>query len=82
MMLEILRSHMRQRPFLPFRLIMSSGQAYEIRRPETAFLTRTDILVGTDILEDGIPSEFKICSLLHVARVESLSSGPMQSAES
>ena len=31
-----------------------------------ALLTRTDILVGINIAEDGVPAEFKICSLLHV----------------
>jgi hypothetical protein len=48
---------------------MSSGQTYEVRHPEVAMLTRSDMLVGTD-LEDGVPAEFKICSLLHVATVE------------
>ena len=34
-----------------------------------AFLTRSDILVGVDV-NDGVPAEFKICSLLHVATIE------------
>jgi hypothetical protein len=49
---------------------MSSGQSYEVRHPEMALLTRTDMLVGVDEAEDGIPSTFKICSLLHVTAVE------------
>jgi hypothetical protein len=51
---------------------MSSGQAYEVRHPEMAMLTWTDLLVGLDDPGDGIPSEFKICSLLHVTAVEPL----------
>ena len=51
---------------------MPSGQAYEVRHPEMALLTRTDLLVGTDIADDGVPAEFKICSLLHVTAVEPL----------
>lgn len=35
-----------------------------------AMLTRTGILVGTNVAEDGVPSEFKICSLLHVTAIE------------
>jgi hypothetical protein len=54
---------------------MSSGQSYEVRHPEMAMLTRTDMLVGIDIAEDGVPAEFKICSLLHVTAIEPLS-GP------
>jgi hypothetical protein len=61
------------RPFKPFRLVMSSGQAYEVRHPEMAFLTRTDILVGVGETEEGVPAEFRICSLLHVTTVEPLS---------
>jgi len=33
-------------------------------------LTRTSILIGTDLPEDGVPAEFKIVSLLHVASIE------------
>ncbi len=40
--------------------------------PKWALLTRTDILVGVDIAEDGVPAEFDICSLLHVRAIETL----------
>jgi hypothetical protein len=33
-------------------------------------LTRTSILVGIDDEDDGVPAEFKICSLLHVTAIE------------
>lgn len=51
---------------------MSSGQKYEVRHPEMAMLTKSDILVGIDIEDDGIPAEFKICSMLYVTAVEPL----------
>lgn len=73
MTVKTFRELLNQRPFRPFRLVMSSGQTYEVRHPEMALLTRTDILVGTDVAEDGIPAEFKICSLLHVTAIEPLS---------
>ena len=53
---------------------MSSGKAYEVRHPEMAFVTKSDLLVGIDIQEDEIPAEFKICSLLHITAVEPLES--------
>ena len=59
-----------RRPFQPVRLTLSSGQTFEIRHPEMAFLTRTSILIGIDLAEDGVPAEFKIISLLHVASME------------
>ncbi len=75
MTVQTFRNLLTERPFKPFRLIMSSGQAYEVRHPEMAMLTRTDMLVGIDIEDDGVPAEFKICSLLHVTAVEPLSLG-------
>ncbi len=72
MTLPTFRDLLSQKPFKPFRLVMSSGETYDVRHPEMAWLTRTSILVGMDIPDDGIPAEFKICSLLHVTAVEPL----------
>jgi hypothetical protein len=78
---QTIRDLLTEQPFKPFRLIMSSGLAYEVRHPEMALLTRTDVLVGVDIEDDGFPARFKICSLLHVTAVEPFSlstTGPKQ----
>jgi hypothetical protein len=72
MTVQTFRDLLSQRPFKPFRLVMSSGQSYEVRHPEMAWLTRNDILVGVDESEDGVPAEFRICSLLHVTAIEPL----------
>jgi hypothetical protein len=70
MTLQRFHSLLAPRPFRPFRLVMSSGQTYEVRHPEMAMLTQSDMLVGTDLSDDGVPAEFKICSLLHVTAIE------------
>jgi len=72
MTVQTFRDLLGQRPFRPFRLVMSSGQSYEVRHPEMAWLTRTDILVGVGETDEGVPSEFRICSLLHVTTIEPL----------
>jgi hypothetical protein len=72
MTLQTFRDLLRGRPFKPFRLVMSSGQTYDVRHPEMALLTRTDMLVGVDVEDDGVPAEFKICSPPHVTAVEPL----------
>jgi len=51
---------------------MSSGKTYDVRHPEMAMLTRTDLLVGVGEVENNVPAEFKICSLLHVTAIEPL----------
>ena len=74
MTVQAFRELLARRPFKPFRLVMLSGKTYEVRHPEMAMLTRSDMLVGTHV-EDGVPAEFKICSLLHVATVEPIDQG-------
>jgi hypothetical protein len=75
MTVQTFRELLSQRPFRPFRLVMFSGQSYEVRHPEMAMLTRTDLLVGVGESEEGVPAEFRICSLLHVATVEPIATG-------
>jgi hypothetical protein len=82
MTVQTFRDLLKEQPFKPFRLIMSSGVAYEVRHPEMALLTRTDILVGIDEMEDGVPDRFKICSLLHVTAVEPLTPSSTESKSS
>ena len=72
MTVQTFRDLLKKQPFVPFRLIMSSGEKYEVRHPENAWLTKTDILVGVDIADDAVPAHFKICSLLHVTAIEPL----------
>jgi hypothetical protein len=73
------RDLLRRRPFLPFRIVMSSGHAYEVRHPDMAMITQTDLLVGLDDPGDGVPAEFKICSLLRVTAVEPLGAATAES---
>jgi len=70
MTLQTFQQMLKKQPFQPVRIVTSSGQTYDIRHPEMAFLTRSSILIGIEIPDDGIPAEFKIISLLHVAAIE------------
>lgn len=74
MTVQTFQELLRKRPFEPFRLVMSSGETYEVRHPEMALLTRSDMLVGLDETRDGVPARFKICSLLHITAVEPITS--------
>jgi hypothetical protein len=72
MTVQTFREMLSRRPVQPVKIRLSSGQSFEIRHPEMALLTRTSILIGVDIAADGVPAEFKIVSLLHVASMEPL----------
>ena len=57
-------------PFEPFRVVMSSGEQYEVRHPEMAFLTRTKLIIGLNPDENGVPGDTRMASLLHITAVE------------
>lgn len=52
---ETIRGRLVARPFQPFRVVTSSGQAYEMRHPEMAFPTRTEMVIASPD-RNGIPS--------------------------
>jgi len=70
MVVQDFRDLLAARPFEPFRIVMSSGESYEVRHPEMALLTRTKLIVGLDPDENGVPGETRMCSLLHITAVE------------
>ena len=73
MTVQTFRDLLTAQPFQPFRITMSSGKQFDVKHPEMAFLSRTILFVGVDIAEDGVPAEFRMCSLLHITAVELLS---------
>lgn len=74
MTVQTFRERLARRPFQPVRVTLSSGQAFEIRHPEVALLTRTSLLIGVDVADDGVPAEFKVLSRCFTSRRSSRSS--------
>ena len=64
-----LRDALRKQPFEPFRVRLTTGQAYEIMHPEFAAVTQTSFFVG-EPHDDGFPDRMIQCSLLHVVALE------------
>lgn len=58
--------------FEPFRVVMSSGESYNVMHPEMAFVTaKTLVLALADPShQDG--ERLAFCSYLHIAHVETL----------
>jgi len=74
MTVQTFREMLSRRPFQPVKLTLSSGDSFVIRHPEMAMLMRTSLLIDVDPAPDGVPAEFKIILLLHVASMEPISS--------
>lgn len=66
---ETIRDLVTRRPFEPFTLHLSGGEAYEVRHAET-------VAVGKQRLGVVNPDsdQMAICSLLHVTNIETLQS--------
>ena len=69
MNVQAVKAILSEQPFKPFRVVMANGHAHEVHRREMAFLTQNDLVVGLDEI-DGVPAEFKICSLRNIASIE------------
>ena len=67
---ELLAAQRRQ-PFVPFRLHVSDGSSYEIRRPEMLWFTRRTAYIGIPAA-GPIPDRAVIVALIHVTRLEDL----------
>jgi hypothetical protein len=65
-----LRDALRRQPFAPFRVRLSTGQAYEVLHPEFAALTATSLFVGVPSTADEAPDTMIQCDLLHVVAIE------------
>jgi hypothetical protein len=66
-------ARVKHEPFIPFRIVMSSGEAYEIHHPELVFVGRREIIVGTPAQDDPRISEHNdYLSMLHVTALEEL----------
>ena len=70
-------ARLRRRPFVPFRMILSSGTTYDILHPEMLFVSKSGVTVA--IYEknqqpspDEIPTREALVSFLHIAATEDL----------
>lgn len=63
----------RVRPFVPLRIVTSSGQSYDITHPDLIMVGRRDLIVGTSSDEDpGHYEQISRVSIMHVTALEDL----------
>jgi hypothetical protein len=70
-------ARLRRRPFVPFRIILSSGTTYDILHPEMLFVSKTGLTVAIydrdqEPSPDEIPMRESLVSFLHIAATEDL----------
>ena len=67
---ENIRELLNREPFLPFRLIMTSGKTYEVVSPNSAALLKSEVFV---VFPDG--ERWAHVPFLHIASIETLANG-------
>lgn len=70
MIRENIREFLGRDPFVPFRLVLSSGKHYDITDPHSAALLKSEVFV---VLPDG--ERWAHISLLHIASIETIKNG-------
>ena len=67
---ENIREMLDREPFLPFRLIMTSGKTYEVASPNSAMLLKSEVFV---VFPDG--ERWAHVPFLHIASIETVANG-------
>lgn len=69
-----LANRLKQKPFNPFRIIVSEGATYDIRHPEQIMIARDSVTVGIPSESDEFYETTSLIDLIHVARLEPIPS--------
>jgi hypothetical protein len=64
------RDHLKTRPFRPIRVFVSDGSSYEIRHPEMAYVTASQVMIALEMSEDNLPDRVVFCDPVHITRIE------------
>jgi hypothetical protein len=70
MIAKDLRELLEREPFVPFRLVLTSGKHFDVRNPRTTALMKREIFIA---LPDG--ERWSLVPFLHIASIETLSNG-------
>ena len=70
---EDLKARIRQRPFVPFRVVLTEGTSYEIRHPDLFMLGKRAAVIGlAKDPEEAFFDATVLVDLLHIVRLEPL----------
>jgi hypothetical protein len=70
---EEIKKRLGERPFVPFRIITTAGQSFEVRHPDLVLVGRRDLMVGfADSKNPGIYDGVTRLAILHVTAMEDL----------
>ncbi len=72
------KSRVRQQPFVPFRIVTSSGQMFDIFHPDLVLIGRRELTVGVASTED--PTVYEQQTRIAIGHVTALQDLPTPAA--
>jgi hypothetical protein len=72
------QARIRSRPFVPLRVVTSSGQSYDVYHPDLIMVGRRYLIIGTASTEN--PTQFDTESRVALMHVTDLQNLPMPAA--
>lgn len=68
-----IQARLRQQPFVPVRIVTTTGQTYDLRHPELAIVGRRFLMVGIPSAENPTQAEqITRIALVHVTELQDL----------
>jgi hypothetical protein len=68
-----IKARVRVQPFVPFRIVTSAGQTFDVYHPDLVLVGRRDLIVGRASTEDAETYEQTTrLALMHVTALEDL----------
>lgn len=69
---DTFRDILHRQPFEPFRVVMSSGESYNVMHPEMALVTAKTLVLALPEPTHPDGERLAFCSYLHIAHIEML----------
>jgi hypothetical protein len=69
---DTFREILKRAPFEPFRVVMSSGESYNVMHPEMALVSSRTLVLAIPEPSHAEGERLVFCSYLHVAHIETL----------
>lgn len=72
-----IRQRLKGTPFVPLRIVTSSGESYEVHHPDMVWVGERDIHIGISSKKDpSIYSQVSRVALMHITALEDLPVSP------
>ena len=68
-----IQARVRRQPFTRFRIVTSSGEAYEITHPESIVIGRRGVALS--VRGEDAPEEYHYLSIMHITAMEAMPVG-------